>query len=226
MKKCTPISGRIEKRVSSASGFLEPLGSDTKQEEVMNKNQFWAIMEKAKDIDTEIMSSKLTEEITNLSKQDAQMFNNYINAYIDLINETIWIDMACKVINGYVSDDTGLYFTLWLMSQGETVLLKAVSDPDTLSELPKIPFGNADFEMLMGIGAGEDEEIENESIKNARENAHEKILQEITPSIKFKDGEQYGKYETFDDAMEDIPNILPKLIKRAEMEQFDWKEWI
>lgn len=46
--------------------------------------------------------------------------------------------MACKVINRYVSDDTGLYFTLWLISQGEEVLLKALTDPDSLVEVPNI----------------------------------------------------------------------------------------
>ena len=104
----------------------------------MNKDAFWTIIEKTKDIDTEVMYSNLMAEIANLPKDDAQMFISYINGYIELVDQTIWVYMACKVINGYVSDDTGLYFSL----------------------------------LKMG------------------------------------------------------PNILPKLIKRAEMEQFDWKNHI
>ena len=70
---------------------------------------------------------------------------------LESANESIWVDMACKVINGYVSDDTGLYFTLWLISQGEEVLLKALSDPASIVEVPYIHFGNAEFEFIMSL---------------------------------------------------------------------------
>jgi hypothetical protein len=190
----------------------------------MNKDTFWAIIEKTKDLDTEIMYSNLIEELKILPEKDVQIFRAYIDGYMELSSETIWVDMACKVINGYVSDDTGLYFTLWLISCGEIVFLNALNDPDTLSELPKLPFGDADFEMLMGIGM--DENGEGEMDYELMEKLKEKIIEEITPTIKYKDGERYGKYKTFEDGMEDIPNILPKLIKRAEIEEFDWRNYI
>jgi hypothetical protein len=194
-----------------------------KETKMMNKDTFLAIIEKTKDLNTEIMYSNLIEKLKNLPEKDVQIFRAYIDGYMELSSETIWIDMACKVINGYVSDDTGLYFILWLISRGETVLLKALNDPDTLSELPEIPFGDADFEMLMGIGMDENEE---EMDYELMEKLKEKIIEEIAPTIKYKDGERYGKYETFEDGMEDIPNVLPKLIKRAEMEEFDWRNYI
>jgi hypothetical protein len=183
----------------------------------MSKDAFWAIMDKARDTDIEIMFSNLSNEMAKMQDEDIQMFRAYIGSYMELIVETIWLDMACKVINGYVSDDTSLYFYLWLIAQGETVLLNALRDPDTLSELPEIPFGNADFEMLMGIGFDEDmmdEELEEEM--------REKVVEKIKSTIIFKDGDKSGDYESFYDGMEDIPNVLPKLIKRAEMEKFDW----
>ncbi|MHC6203691.1 DUF4240 domain-containing protein [Breznakiellaceae bacterium SP9] len=191
----------------------------------MNKDTFWTIIEKTMDLDTEIMYSNLLEELKILPERDVQVFRAYIGAYMELVNETIWVYMACKVINGYVSDDTGLYFTLWLISRGETVLLKALNDPDTLSELPEIPFGDADFEMLMGIGMDENEG-DDEMDYELMDKLEKKIIEEISQTIKYKDGEKYGKYKTFEDGMEDIPNVLPKLIKRAEKEQFDWKNYI
>ena len=169
------------------------------------------------------MYSNLTEEITDLLKEDILMFRAYINGYMELINETIWIDMTCKVINGYTNDDAELSFYLWLISQGEAVLLKALNDPDTLSELPEIPFGNAEFERLMSIGFDEDEEEIDEA---AIENLEEKIIGEIASTIKFKNGEKYGRYKTFEDGIEDIPNVLPKLIKQAKEEQFEWENYI
>ena len=190
---------------------------------IMNKDAFWAIIENAKNTNTEKMYSNLTKQMTKLSKEDVFRFRAYLVSYMELANETIWIDMACKVINGYVSDDTGLYFTLWLIAQGETVLLNALKDPDTLAELPEIPFGNADFEMLMAVGFDEDEDIDEVEAGNV----FEKIMEEITPSIQYKDGEKYGKYASFEEAMiEGIPNVLPKLIKRAALEQFDWINYI
>ena len=208
--------GKINQRNQSINNTHNNLKS-------MNKETFWSIIEKAKDSNTEVMYLNLTQKMTKLSKEDILIFRAYLVAYMELSNETIWLDMACKVINGYVSDDTSLYFTLWLISQGETVLLKSLENPDTLSELSEIPWGNADFEMLMSIGFDEEnEEMDIEQFESLRE----KIIEEISPTLKFKEGEKIGKFESFEDGMKDIPNILPNLIKRAELEQFDWKNYI
>ena len=187
---------------------------------IMNKTTFWEIMERAKDSNTDKMLSNLQKEMQNLSESDVLLFSSYIAAYMQLVSETVWLDMACKVINGYVSDDTGLYFTLWVISRGETVLLNALQNPDSLAELPEIPWGNADFEMLMSVGMDYSEELDYEEIEKLQQNA----VEEITPTIQFKGGEQFGNYEEFEDAMKDIPNVLPKLIKRAESENFNWKK--
>ncbi|MDR3257990.1 MAG: DUF4240 domain-containing protein [Fusobacteriaceae bacterium] len=194
--------------------------SDKNWKKVMDKKHFWSIIEKAKNTDSEIMYLNLINEISKLSEDEVIVFNAYIGSYTEITNDTIWVDMACKVINGYVSDDTGLYFSLWLIAQGEATLLNALKDPDSLSELPKIPFGNAEFEMLMSIGMNENTDYEKII------SISEKIVEEINPGIIIKNGKKYGDYKSFEDAMKDIPNILPKLIKRAERNGFDWKNYI
>ena len=74
--------------------------------------------------------------------------------------------------------------------------------------------------MLMGVTfemMGEDMDIEKvHSIQM-------KCLEIITPDIHYKNNNKYGNYESFEDGMEDIPNIMPNLIKRADSENFDWK---
>jgi hypothetical protein len=223
----------------------------------MNREVFWTIVEKAKDTDTEIMYSNLLSEMVKLPKKDVGIFRAFVAGYERLIDKTVWLDMACKVINGYVSDGKGfdqtihlnrsqndpIYinrnFRLWLISCGETVLLRALKNPDTLSELPEIPFGNAKFAMLMEIGI---DEKEKKCAKLATETSDykatmmylklltlfndnvEDAIKEI-PEINFKDGTQFGKYKSFEAGMADIPNILPNLVKRAELEQFDWKNY-
>ncbi|WAW09473.1 DUF4240 domain-containing protein [Oxalobacter vibrioformis] len=140
---------------------------------------------------------------------------------MEAAGETIWLDMACKVINGYVSNDTALYSTLWVISRGENVLLNALKDPDSLAELDSIPFGEAECEMLMAIGFnGEDFHLEE------MEAIHQKWLEEIVPAIAFRNNEKYGAYDRFEDAMADIPNVLPHLLRRAEQAGFDWENFI
>lgn len=189
----------------------------------MTKMRFWELMDEFRDKsngDNELFLQSAHEYLNNCNIEEVYYFGGYLGAYIESVNESIWIDMACKVINGYVSDDTGLYFTLWLISQGEEILLKALIDPDSLTEIPNIPFGNAEFELLMSLTyelIGEDIDIEKISAIQL------KCLKIITLDINYKDNDKYGNYESFEDGMEDIPNILPRLIERAALENFDWK---
>jgi len=189
----------------------------------MTKMEFWELMEGFKnksDGDNEVFLQSAQEYLSNCNMEEIYYFGGYLGAYMESVNECIWVDMACKVINGYVSDDTGLYFALWLISQGEKVLLETLTNPDSLANLAYIPFGNAEFEMLMSITfevMGEDMDIEKVHSLQI------KCLEIITPDIQYKDNNKYGNYETFEDGMEDIPNILPKLIERAASENFDWK---
>lgn len=183
----------------------------------MNKEIFWSLFERSKSMDTEEILSNLLQELSVLSAEEVQAFRGYLGAYMEHVNECIWVDMACKVINGYVSDDTGLYFALWLIAQGETVLINALANPDSLSELTYIPFGNAEFEMLMSVGM--DESTDYDAVNRMMQ----KCNMEIAPSIIYKGGNIYGTYGSFEEGMEDIPNVLPSLIKRAKNEGFDWK---
>lgn len=185
----------------------------------MQVEKFWSILDAARNIDEAVYLAQLEEVCSNLTDEDFLKFKGYLSAYMNVSTECVWLDMACKVINGYVSDDTSLYFGLWVISQGETVLLNALKEPDSLASLARIPFGIADFEMLMGVGFDRMESLDYEAAMKIAEECEA----EIEKTIAFKDGKQYGDYEEFEDAMDDIPNVLPLLMKRAEEEGFDWK---
>lgn len=45
---------------------------------------------------------------------------------------------AAYLINGGASDDGFEYFRGWLMTQGRAVFARAVADPDSLAELPRV----------------------------------------------------------------------------------------
>ena len=185
----------------------------------MNKQRFWHLMEQTHNDDTNVMLANLTQVFSALPTEDAMLFRAYLTAYMEHVNDCIWVDMACKVINGYVSDDTGLYFALWLIAQGEQSLHAALQNPDCLSELACIPFGNAAFEMLMTIGMDEDTNYEAMSSMMAS------CIEETSTAIVYKNDDKYGGYEDFEEAMEDIPAVLPNLTARAQQEGFDWRNF-
>lgn len=182
----------------------------------MNRQEFWQLMEKCHHADTDIMLEKLAGALAEVP-EEINAFSGYLGAYLGCVNECVWVDMACKVINGYVSDDTGLYFALWLIAQGEKAVHDALANPDSLAELAYIPFGHGEFEMLMTIGMSEEADYE------ATGETAKRCSREVVQAVVYKGGSKFGDYESFEEAMEDIPGVLPRLIQRAEKEGFDWK---
>ncbi|QQO08741.1 DUF4240 domain-containing protein [Breznakiella homolactica] len=201
----------------------------------MTKQDFWNIMDRCRREDTEAYRSALEAETAALPPEELRLFRAYLGAYMNGAAECVWLDMACKVINGYVSDDTALYFALWVIAQGNTYLINALKDPDSLADLPYIPFGHAEFEMLMGVGFDEEDfeappSGEYGAFEEADGYAGEagfavppQISAEIGAEIIYKNGGRYGGFESFEEAMAAIPQTLPRLISRAEREGFIWK---
>lgn len=196
----------------------------------MTKQEFWSLMDNCRSADMQLYFEALDQAVSELRDADRKDFRAFLGAYMNAVNECVWLDMACKVINGCVSDDTALYFTLWVIAQGESVLLNAIKDPDTLADLPEIPFHNADFEMLMGIGFDEDEALydydEDDNLEIFEEMddmlsgeigimVPPQIQREVLADIAFKNGDKYGNFKSFEDAMDAIPKHLPRLLKRA-----------
>ena len=247
----------------------------------MTKESYWELMDLFKEKsgnDMNIFYELGHDTVSGLERKERIEFYLYTGRYLENINECVWLDIACKAINGYVSDDTSLYFNLWLIAQGREVLLNALQDPDSLSELEYVPFmglpdldkyinmelfdgedvesffekemvgelspdildelnkgtygEGAQFESLAGMGLLEEdydfisyneeyfvhealqpegEDTETEKVKLSKEQ-----INDIDREILFKDDSKYGDYDSFDDAMEDLENIVPKLLKRRK----------
>ncbi len=211
---------RIIPAVTNISSNPELLKTDERrimEALTMNKELFWKIIEESKDSDREMMYVNIAEKLNALPANEAKMFSAYLDAYS---MDTIWLDMACQVINGTTDDGIDSDFTFWLIAQGETVFLQTISDPDSLAELPEIPFGNAKFEKLRslsrlhyGDGRDVDDMLLGAELKR-------KAVSEIMPTIILKDPPSSGLSETDEDSMNDIPKLLPKLFARAQAEGF------
>ena len=244
----------------------------------MTKESYWKLMDLFREKsgnDLNFFHAFGHEQISKLDQKERIEFYLYTGKYLESINECVWLDMACKAINGYVSDDTSLYFNLWLIAQGKEVLLNALKDPDSLSELEYIPFmGLPDLDRYinMELFDGEDEEYFSESemlgelspdileelsretygegaqFENLAsmglleedydliaysgeyfdpENSHtddsgkkvklsKEQLEDIEKDIIFMNDSKYGDYDSFEDAMDDLENVVPKLLERRK----------
>ena len=154
--------------------------------------------------DTEAYFAEAEEILSAMSPESAARFAQYSGLYCWAADECIWLDMACKAINDYVSDDTALYFNLWVISRGKQVLLAAMKDPDSLSELSYLPFDEASFEMLMSLGGRSEDDL----IASERQ----ALLSEIT----YGNGGKLGGYASFELGMNDYKKFTSKLLARRE----------
>ncbi|GAB2966522.1 hypothetical protein GCM10027048_41270 [Hymenobacter coalescens] len=114
---------------------------------------------------------------------------------------------AQKIIDGYVTDDSYLYFRCWLIGQGEAVFTAALQHPDSLATVAPGPY-DCDFEALLYVatqayarqtGRKEDED---ETFPRAVALAHG-LSYDFAPPTKGTDWEE-----------EDLPKLLPKLWKK------------
>lgn len=102
----------------------------------MDKDEFWKI------IDYSIANSKndkLEQEKIIVEKLSAYSPEQIIEFEIILRELIIQADdfkiMAVqKIIEGYVSDDSYLYFRCWLIRKGEEIYRETIENPDSLSD--------------------------------------------------------------------------------------------
>lgn len=205
----------------------------------MGRQEFWQLMDRCRDTDTDAFFNGLEQACAKLSMADRRAFRAWLGAYMNAAVECVWLDMACKVINGHVSDDSALYFALWVLAQGEECLLAALREPDSLADLPEIPFGGAEFEMLMGVAFEEDafedggadadldaacDTLDEMGLAQSETglSVPEHYRREVSDSVIYKEGSRNGDFDDFASAMRAIPRYLPRLVRRAEQEGFHW----
>ena len=102
----------------------------------MDKSEFWKIIEYSianSDYD------KLEQEkiiVEKLSSYNAEQIIEFEMIFRQLIIEAdeFKIMGAQKIIEGYVSDDSYLYFRCWLIGKGEKVYTETLKNPEYLAE--------------------------------------------------------------------------------------------
>lgn len=184
------------------------------------KAMFWQVIDTSRNRNLKKFYQNLNENYMTLVEENQYLYKIYMESYLNSASNCVGLDMACKVINGYISDDTALYFYLWVISQGEDIFLNSLKDPDSLAKLEKIPFDSAVFEELAYVGVDQPVII----IPDVSDKLYKtSVLDLVEDSIVYKNGDRYGGFTDFESVMDAIPEWLPNLIERANNALFDWK---
>jgi len=184
----------------------------------MNREQFWQLIETAKqgsDCSNEQFEENLRSLLVQQESVEILKFRAFLGFYLDSA-DTIPLWMAGKTILGYCSDDTFLYFRLWLISQGKRVYLNALKDPDSLADSDASRYTEEDlnFEQLIMTPLEAYEEVTGRSFDEIFElqlnsDLADKETAEALSEIIFADDDDVLENE--ESALEAIPQRLPRL---------------
>lgn len=119
----------------------------------MNKLIFWDLIDESYRQSNEEKDQQ-TRILTNLLQQfDAQGIIEFEKIFRELVIEadTYNVMAALKIIAGYVSDDTYLYFRCRLISRGSAFFNKVIGNPDLLATYDISISSDVDHEELMYV---------------------------------------------------------------------------
>ncbi|MBT9393227.1 DUF4240 domain-containing protein [Hymenobacter sp. NST-14] len=173
----------------------------------MNRNVFWELLEAAKKAsgqDESMQAELLTEALTEYEPAQIAEFECLLCEYL-LEADHFGILAAEKIIDGYVTDDSYLYFRCWLIAQGEDVFHAALRHPDSLADVVEARF--PECEALLGVA---DEAFERRTGQTEDEEAYPSNI----AAARGLDYE-YGSQTKGEDWTENqLPKLLPKLWKK------------
>ena len=180
----------------------------------MTNREFWNLINEScrlAGMDNNKYLEVLNNKLSKLDAEDGYQFNYYVGYYSGKAEENPKLALLMKVIEGSVTDDSLLYFAVWLVSRGENIYFETLKNPDkfitlinpeTLSEFGGHYYA-PEFELLMYTGRNEEEyDVEGE-IPEQEYKLINKIYSEKIP----EDNRNYY------DLVRDIDKILPKTMK-------------
>ena len=98
----------------------------------MTEEQFWNIIERAKDVPDEEKAEVIQSYMQNLSLEELAAFAVLFSERLaESYHWPLW--GAAYLINGGSSDDGFDYFRGWLILQGRDVFKRAIANPDWLA---------------------------------------------------------------------------------------------
>jgi hypothetical protein len=172
----------------------------------MDKNEFWKIIEYslAKSNQDKSQQEKIIVEKLTTYKAEQIIEFEILFRQIVIGADDFKVMGAEKIIEGYVSDDSYLYFRCWLIGKGKMIYTETLKNPDFLSEI-----------------VGEDEETNFEGLMYVATTAFKIKTQKKEEDESFPRDIAIGKGLDYDFGApptkgsdwkeEELPKIYPKL---------------
>lgn len=188
----------------------------------MNKQDYWNLITKAVQKhpeDQNLYYEFIKEELSKLSYKDRYRFTQFTSEYLKY-TECAGTFMLCKILNDYISDDTLLYFNLWVISRGKDFYLQVLANPDELNKKLKVKDKDKEFELFMSLGLDLEENSDaytDETINSW--NLTKTEIKNIASEIKFLNNEVLGGYDSIGSIIENIPKELPQLSKKFKFKK-------
>ncbi len=106
----------------------------------MRTDDFWQLIDQARAGVGGESDAVAARAVALLAERDPEEIVGYARHLRRVLAASYQVDLwgAAYLINGGASDDGFEYFRGWLMAQGRAVFAKAVADPDSLAELPRV----------------------------------------------------------------------------------------
>lgn len=138
----------------------------TASDALMDEDQFWRIMQTAKDNakgDYEQQQEELANELRKLTADEIILFGNRFRYFKGQANTwELW--GAIYIIHGGCGDDSFNDFREWVIGQGKDFYYKTVSDPETLVEVETTEIEDVDWEGLGYVASAVFEELTGEEM--------------------------------------------------------------
>jgi hypothetical protein len=102
----------------------------------LTSENFWALIDHSAAFEAN-PDAQLADLRASLNRLSASQIADFERIFDATMNQSYSWDLwgAAYLVNGGASDDGFEYFRCWLISKGRTVFQKAVSSPDSLSDL-------------------------------------------------------------------------------------------
>jgi len=102
----------------------------------MDENKFWQIIDDSREIskeDDNLFIKNIKNELLTLAESDIIDFEYILRQKI-IEADHYKIQATQKIILGYLSDDSFLYFRCWLIGQNKKIYNQTLKNPDILAD--------------------------------------------------------------------------------------------
>ena len=177
----------------------------------MNTEIFWEIIDKSSIISNgsnSLQEKLLIDILADYPKEEIIDFEIVLRQLIDEADHYNVV-AAEKIIQGWVSDDSYLYFRCWLIAQGKSVFYGSLQNPDLLANIIT-DATETSFEELLYIAT------EAFKLKTGKQEEDDSFPREVASekdkALNYDMGGSGTKGEDWE--VDDLPKLYPKLCAR------------